>query len=425
MQRTMLIKTEAQANSNKFYEVTLDASQRVTVRFGRVGATGTTQTIGTGLSVYHRQIAKKEKRGYRRADVVGTSAPAGAATDRDTLREAGRKALAGSDPVLTDLVDMLVSINAHDIDVASGGKIAVSATGGVSTPLGPLSASTVVRARNLLAQIENTSIEDRTRLLNDYLMLVPQKVPAKRGWAETFFEGFTTFRAQNDLLDQLEASVRFVTATENTDSESADFADAFRYRLAVLDDDRTFAKINAAFGASVNDQHQTARSTLQRVYVLTDTRGDDVTRTQSQVGNVRSMWHGSRASNVLSILSGGMVVPPQYASHTTGRMFGDGLYFSEQSTKSLNYGRGGLWSSGTDSRHFMFRCEVAMGRECRPNLHGIGDYNAVLAGRISDPKTGQRFDSINVKAGTCGVRNHEAIVGRPEQVRLGYLCEFA
>lgn len=426
MQQTMLIKTEARANSNKFYEVTLDVDQSVTVRFGRVGARGTTQTIGTGEHAYRRQIAKKERRGYRRADVVGSETGGG----RAALREAGRQALAGSDPVLTELVDMLVAINAHDIDVASGGKITVSTTGGVSTPLGPISASTVARARDLLARMENGGETARTAMLDDYLMLVPQRVPHKRGWADTFFDGFTTFVAQNDLLDQLESSVRFAAATEDVEPDT-DYADVFRYRLALLDDDKAFAKINSAFAATANDRHATATSTLRRVYVLTDTRrADEVARTQAEVGNVRAMWHGSRASNVLSILSGGLVVPAASASHTTGRMFGDGMYFSEQSTKSLNYGRGGLWSHGTDQRHFMFRADVAMGWECRPNLHGVsagpwsGDCNRVLSGQTTDPSTGRAFDSINVKAGTCGVMNHEAVVARPDQVRLGWLCEF-
>lgn len=432
MQQTMLIKTEAAANHNKFYELTLDASQNVTARYGRVSGAhsattgGQRRKVGVGERVYQRQIAAKQRKGYRVVPRVGDSGSNVAG--RDVLREAGRRTLAGEDPVLTDLVDLLVLINAHDIASASGGQITVSRTGGVSTSLGPISATAIDRARGLLADIERGGVTDRLSLLDEYLMLVPQPVPRQRGWGETFFGEFTTFRRQSDLLDQLEASVRFADATDTTETDTDDYADMFRYRLALLDDDEAFTKINKEFSATANDRHSTARSTLRRVYVLTDTQRDsEVDAMLAGVGNVRSMWHGSRASNVLSIMASGMVIPSPGAGHTTGRMFGDGLYFSEQSTKSLNYGRGGQWSRGVDQRHFMFRAEVAMGWECRPNLHNVrggAECNKVLAGKSKDPKTGRRFDSINVKAGTSGVLNHEAIVPRPDQVRLAYLCEF-
>ena len=38
-------------------------------------------------------------------------------------------------------------------------------------------------------------------------------------------------------------------------------------------------------------------------------------------------------------------VPPANASHCTGRMFGNGVYFSDQSTKALNYAYG-YWGGG-------------------------------------------------------------------------------
>ncbi|WP_430326539.1 hypothetical protein, partial [Salmonella enterica] len=59
-----------------------------------------------------------------------------------------------------------------------------------------------------------------------------------------------------------------------------------------------------------------------------------------KVGNIKELWHGTRVGNVLSIMKGGFVIPPSNASHVTGRMFGNGVYFSDQSTKSLNYAYG-------------------------------------------------------------------------------------
>lgn len=63
----------------------------------------------------------------------------------------------------------------------------------------------------------------------------------------------------------------------------------------------------------------------------------------SKVGNVRELCHGTRVHNVLSILHRGLVVPASDGSDSiqvTGRMFGDGVCLSDQSTKSLNYSAG-------------------------------------------------------------------------------------
>ena len=53
-------------------------------------------------------------------------------------------------------------------------------------------------------------------------------------------------------------------------------------------------------------------------------------------------------------------------------MYGVGLYFSANSTKSLNYSQGGLWSVGVDEICYMFLVDVAMGREYLATSSGNG-----------------------------------------------------
>lgn len=103
------------------------------------------------------------------------------------------------------------------------------------------------------------------------------------------------------------------------------------------------------------------------------------------------------------------MVIPKSAAH--GRMFGNGIYGSEQSTKALNYSIG-YWGSEKLNRVFMLLCDFAMGREYLPN-----SYNR------SFPVAG--YDSTYVKAGTAGVINQESIVYNTNQVNINYLVEFA
>ena len=113
------------------------------------------------------------------------------------------------------------------------------------------------------------------------------------------------------------------------------------------------------------------------------------------------------------LLKSGLIVPKAGGSvQITGRMFGDGVYFSDQSTKSLNYSYGFWDGKSRDNNCFMFLADVAMGKYHIPG----GGY-----GMRSIPSG---HDSCYAKAGTGGVRNNEMIVYRTSQANLRYLVEF-
>ena len=124
------------------------------------------------------------------------------------------------------------------------------------------------------------------------------------------------------------------------------------------------------------------------------------------------LWHGTRASNLLSILKHGLVIPPANAAHCTGRMFGNGIYTSLQSTKALNYATD-FWnrSGAGGQRTFMFLCDVALGKVNKPKTFG-GGYPA------------RGSNTTWVEPGQGGVLNHECIVYDTSQINLRYLAEF-
>ena len=72
-------------------------------------------------------------------------------------------------------------------------------------------------------------------------------------------------------------------------------------------------------------------------------------------GARKLLWHGTKVSNLLSILTTGLQVNPTFAP-ITGRAFGDGLYFADVYDKSQSYTR----SSG--SSEYLLLCEVDLGR---------------------------------------------------------------
>ncbi|KAL9650365.1 hypothetical protein ABK040_016432 [Willaertia magna] len=72
--------------------------------------------------------------------------------------------------------------------------------------------------------------------------------------------------------------------------------------------------------------------------------------------NRQLLWHGSRVSNFVGILSQGLRIAPPEAP-ATGYMFGKGIYFADMSSKSANYCRTSLEANVG----VLLLCEVALG----------------------------------------------------------------
>ena len=73
-------------------------------------------------------------------------------------------------------------------------------------------------------------------------------------------------------------------------------------------------------------------------------------------GNNVLLWHGSRLTNWVGILSQGLrIAPPEAPS--TGYMFGKGLYFADVSSKSANY----CHATPSNNQGCLLLCEVSLG----------------------------------------------------------------
>jgi len=68
------------------------------------------------------------------------------------------------------------------------------------------------------------------------------------------------------------------------------------------------------------------------------------------------LWHGSRLTNFVGILSQGLRIAPPEAP-VSGYMFGKGVYFADMSSKSANY----CSTSVDNPTGILLLCEVALG----------------------------------------------------------------
>ncbi|QDJ96554.1 poly (ADP-ribose) polymerase [Xanthomonas phage Xoo-sp13] len=419
----MLLKNDAAANNNKFYEIKLEDDDSVVARYGRVGATGVTEHKGHGEATFEK--VKKSKtagsKGYREVEVMVSEGGSPSTSKGGNLAEIAKRDIAKGDASLHSLLDRLTQINRFQLLAASGGQIDI-VDGEVKTALGVLVPLTSIeRAKKIL--VELNQLVDASDLgseyvthLQDYLTLVPQKVGHKRGWDKTFFSEFTTFQNQNDLLEQLENSVKNSKPVEIKADDAVEevIERLFGYHLEVVEDGKEFDRINQFYTGSVNRVHVASNRKLFKIYrMVNEAKAKSFEEVANRIGNVKMLWHGTRAHNVLSILKGGLIIPPTVGGGYTiaGRMFGDGVYFSDQSTKSLNYSAG-YWGSGGSEKGniFMLNAQVAMGKEYVPR----GPTQTRPAG----------YDSIYAIGNKSGVQNNEMIVPSVDQFRLDFLCEF-
>ncbi|GAB1609093.1 poly [ADP-ribose] polymerase 2-like [Argonauta hians] len=94
-------------------------------------------------------------------------------------------------------------------------------------------------------------------------------------------------------------------------------------------------------------------------------------------GNRMLLWHGSRLTNWVGILSRGLRIAPPEAP-VTGDMFGKGIYFADMSSKSANY----CFATKKRNIGLALLCEVSLG-ECHELLEANYYANRLPPGKNS------------------------------------------
>lgn len=409
-------------NSNKVWRGIAFADGLFRTEFGRVrdgnlGMMNREKKLSSesaAISLLETKRLEKIKKGYRDSQVLGGASEIVVSTSADLKTVAASQIVGADDATTAELIKYLAEVNIHQITASTSIKYN-SISGAFSTPLGVLTPTAVADARILLGKIEannNYPSGFRNTLVCDYFRLVPSDFGAKIPVIDSLLNSSEKVNKQSQILDALDAALQQTAPTSASDK-------VFACRLTKLphwtEDGRAkFREIKNLYEKSKGGHTNVSGLKLIRVYeVEIDSMKQNFDAAAAKLGNVRSdLWHGTKASNLLSILKGGLQIPKTGAAHVTGRMFGDGVYSSIQSTKALNYATD-YWnkSGGQKQRTFMFLCDAAFGKMCEPKMRNS-----------SFPRKG--FDSTWVNAGSCGVVNHEAIVYDTAQMNLKYLCEF-
>lgn len=415
-------------NSNKVWIGIAYSDGAFETRFGRVrdeaNLVSSRKNFPTQYAAENeleRKRREKLRKGYKDTVVLdNTVHTTFVKNKKDNLSQIAADEIEGSsDKVTSELIKYLADVNIHHITHSTSIKYNAK-SGSFSTPLGVLTPAAISDARDLLSELRRLDAlqrkqkQKRAATVRDYFQLVPKDFGAKIPPAETLIATEEQFQEEAAILDALESAI-------SDDGTDAGKRKLFECRLVKVphytDEGRDlFGRVRDLYFKTRNTKHHPLAASLQMTRLYEVEIGEmkrSFDAAAADLGNVRDdLWHGTRASNLLSILKHGLVIPPSNAAHCTGRMFGNGIYTSLQSTKALNYATDFWNRSGTgNQRTFMFLCDVALGKVHKPRTIG-GGYPA------------RGTQTTWVEPGRSGVLNHECIVYDTAQINLRYLAEF-
>lgn len=315
---------------------------------------------------------------------------------------------------VNNLLKKLVSDNIHHITSVS--NIHVSVNGGLETPLGPVTANHVATAKLVLDDLcslfgpEEARVAESeavAKLNTQYLSLVPRKL-GKKIMTSDWILTSEQLHQEYDLLGQLASAVTVQSAT----SEDVSFLDATGLSIELVENLSVIKKLASWYEKTKSKNHHQCRDwKVSSVYDVTlKKERSRFEASKSRYGRIETLFHGSRNTNILSILTSGLIVPPASAPHVTGRMFGNGIYAASCSTKALNYSIGYWNGSRAESKAYMFVVNFAMG-----NVYET--YQSCNRGAPSG------YHSTHAKAGQS-LLNDEYIVYSTEQATVTHLLEL-
>lgn len=435
-----------EGNSNKFYAAELQknpstGNYRIFTHYGRLGVTDVYEIreqtpAGTPISnlTYAKQefdklvsqkLKKRSNSGstpYQYFEVqvavpkVGSTNIRGKNIGSVEVIQTTKIATADIvEPTLRRLIDQVVEENIHHIKTVTALTLTSS---GFETPLGPVTSTQVDKARGVLQSLqkmlkkgtldpEDSMVRDSN---NTYYSLIPHDFGSKIQKSDWILDEAKLIE-ENDLLDQLAAAVQMGSSIG---SSTQDKISKLGIDIELVTDKKDVDRVKAYIIRSRSSNHSGVfRWEPKNVFKLRIPKERERYEKEGvPLGNVKELFHGSRNCNIMSIMLNGLIIPPCNAPGVTGRMFGDGLYYADSSTKSMNYSLGN-WGGSRNKypNAFLFLANVALGKS---HLAKRALYTGVPKG----------YNSIFAEGG-ADLINNEYIVPSLHQATMTYLVEMA
>ena len=423
--KEMLIFVDTSSNHNKFYYLELQGNE-VLIEYGRVGSTAQKTSYYGGEKTFNKKKNEKLKKGYVVSQIDTNIIHENITIEQGNIMDIAMSQI-NTDDFSKLLIEKLVKQNIHNITENTKIKFD-SKTGYFTTPLGVVTSSGIKDAISILNNIDNLisdndkladkDIVEFKKLNSNYFSIIPTKISDVRNINNLLI---TKKRVQQqlDICQALEDSIKIIDDEKqkkinelNSENQIKEVQKIFDTSVYKLDEPKEFKRIEKFFESSKVKEHGSTVNSykIKNVYSVSLDKEEKAFR--KDMKNIRELWHGTKVANLLSILKSGLLMPKYSPGSVTGYMFGQGLYFSDISTKSLNYCDGMYWNNEKSQGNiYMFIADVAM-----------GNYQIPRTSTSKKPDSG--YDSYWAQPGKSGIRNNEMIIFENNQIKLKYILEL-
>lgn len=473
VKRWTLNFTDIINNNNKFYNLEIvksnDSKLYLYTVYGRVGANGAKEyrscmSLADAEKEAESIVKAKSKKGYvevklARADVGSELGKAKVDTSVtvESLKKAGVKvqeepqAVSKLHSEVQDLVRTWFGVTQEFIELNLDTK---------KCPLGQLSLDQIDKAKQILEEARNIvalkkpDVQELNKLTSSYYSNIPHVLGHRINADLLRFDDNPKIDKAFDILDVFadakniqaviskKSAVDSQYATLNAELEYVEAGDpTWKWIEKMVHETRAHnhqglgkLKVHKIFKLKRNSEDKAfienaqriakecGKSALSETYAKLVATRPDVPKALQEIyakANIGPGWHGTRRANMIGITTKGLLIRPSGVAHA-GSMYGDGIYWATNSTKSINYCdvKGSYWAQGTNKTAYLFLGDVA-----------YGNYKLANGSHFYTKKGISPAHSVFAKAGGgSGVLNDELITYTPtgpeQQHALRYIIEF-
>jgi len=219
-------------------------------------------------------------------------------------------------------------------------------------PLGKLSSSTLMNGLNILKKIEeelkndNPNKENLEKFSSQFYSQIPHNF-GYRKMANFVIDSKEKIQEKIDMVNSLrDMKITLHILEESVDNEEYEnkeekqLYDCYKKLncdiRSISEDEEIYSKLNKYLKAKIeSDEYYDYYEKLSLIKAYEIKRFGENEKFKD-FGNKKLLWHGSRITNFVGILSQGLrIAPPEAPS--SGYLYGKGVYFADISQKSANY----------------------------------------------------------------------------------------
>lgn len=377
-----LNQADLKDNANKFYIIQLLQNDSggnlyfVWNRWGRVGYSGQNalkgpfQDLEKAKAEYTKKFNDKTKGGYIEVQISYDEEDE--KKEPATVKKAVRQEIKKEESKLDKRVEKLINL-IFDLKMMTN-TLAEIGYDSKKMPLGKLSLITIKQGMEVLKELETAlrkpaSANVLSDLSSKFFSLIPHDFGFKH-MSQFIINSTEKLKEKIQMLESLTDMKIATNILENSD-ENLNPADEHYLKLkcgisSIERSDPLFGVLETYVRNTHAKTHNQYGLTVLEIYRV-DKEGEDE-RFRKDLHNRMLLWHGSRLTNWVGILSQGLRIAPPEAP-VSGYMFGKGVYFADMVSKSANY----CFTNKTNNIGVLLLCDVALGN-CNEKLYS--DYNA-------------------------------------------------